>query len=95
MFEVDINARHHNRLLGPRNDKKSREDFPWKQASKKICTSKLPEGFILTPLGILVLTTTNIWELYWIVSSQTAKTFKNNNDTNIVQQTRCESQRRI
>jgi len=30
-------------------------DFPWKQAGGKTRTSKLPEGVILTPLGILVL----------------------------------------
>jgi len=33
---------------------------------------------------------TNIWELYWILSSQMTKTFRDNCDTNIVQQTSCE-----
>jgi len=32
---------------------------------------------------------TNIWELYWILSSQMAKTFRDNCDKNIVQQTSC------
>jgi len=30
------------------------------------------------------------WELYWILSSQMTKTFRDNCDTNIVQQTSCE-----
>ena len=33
------------------------------------------------------LTNTNIWELYWILSSQMTKTFRDNCDKNIVQQT--------
>ena len=37
-----------------------------------------------------MLTTTNIWELYWILSSQMTKTFRDNCDKNIVQQTSCE-----
>jgi len=37
-----------------------------------------------------VLTTTNIWELCWILSSQMTKTFRDNCDKNIVQQTSCE-----
>jgi len=37
-----------------------------------------------------MLTNTNIWELYWILSSQMTKTFRDNCDKNIVQQTSCE-----
>ena len=37
-----------------------------------------------------LFTNTNIWELYWILSSQMTKTFKDNCDKNIVQQTSCE-----
>ena len=37
-----------------------------------------------------LLTTTNIWELYWILCSQIAKTFRDHCDTNIVLQTSCE-----
>ena len=37
-----------------------------------------------------LLTNTNIWELYWILSSQMTKTFRDNCDINIVQQTSCE-----
>jgi len=33
--------------------------------------------------------TTDIWELYWILSSQMIKTFRDNCDKNIVQQTGC------
>ena len=36
-----------------------------------------------------MLTTTNIWELYWILRSQMTKTFRDNCDTNFVQQTSC------
>jgi len=37
-----------------------------------------------------LLITTNIWELFWILSSQMTKTFRDNCDKNIVQQTSCE-----
>ena len=37
-----------------------------------------------------MLTTTNIWELYWILSSQVTKTFRDNCNKNIVQQTSCD-----
>jgi len=37
-----------------------------------------------------LLTNTNIWGLYWILSSQMTKTFRDNCDTSIVQQTSCE-----
>jgi len=37
-----------------------------------------------------MLTTTNIWELYWILSSQMTKTFRDNLDKNTVQQTSCD-----
>ena len=37
------------------------------------------------------VTNTNIWELYWILSSQMTKIFRDNCDKNIVQQTSCES----
>jgi len=33
-----------------------------------------------------VLTNTNIWELYWMMSSQMTKTLRNNCDVNFVQQ---------
>ena len=36
-----------------------------------------------------LLTNTNIWGFYWILSSQMTKTFRDNCDINIVQQTRC------
>ena len=37
------------------------------------------------------LTNTNIWGLYWILSYQMTKTFRDNCDINIVQQTSCET----
>jgi len=37
-----------------------------------------------------LLTNTNIWGFYWILSSQMTKTFRDNCDINIVQQTSCE-----
>ena len=37
-----------------------------------------------------MLTTTNIWELYWVISSQMTQTFRDNCDKTIVQQTSCE-----
>ena len=37
-----------------------------------------------------MLTNTNIWRLYWVLSSQMTKTFRDNCDINIVQQTSCE-----
>jgi len=37
-----------------------------------------------------MLTTTNIWELFWIITSQMTKTFRDNCDKSIVQQTSCE-----
>ena len=40
--------------------------------------------------GKNLLTNTNIWELYWILNSQMTKTFRDNCDKNIVQQTSCE-----
>jgi len=36
------------------------------------------------------VTTTNIWGLYWILSSQMTKTLRDNCDKNILQQTSCE-----
>jgi len=41
-------------------------------------------------LALKVLTNTNIWGLYGILNSQMTKTFRNNCDINIVQQTSCE-----
>jgi len=38
----------------------------------------------------IMLINTNIWELYWILSSQMTKTFRDNCDKNVVQQTSCE-----
>ena len=37
-----------------------------------------------------LLTNTNIWGFYWILSSRMTKTFRENCDINIVQQTSCE-----
>ena len=37
-----------------------------------------------------LLTNINIWGLYWILSSQMTKTFRDNCDINVVQQTSCE-----
>ena len=38
----------------------------------------------------IMLTNTNIWGSYWILSSQMTKTFRDNCDINIVLQTSCE-----
>jgi len=43
IFKVDINARHSNRLLSPRNDAKSREDFSWKQAGERYAQASCPK----------------------------------------------------
>jgi len=37
-----------------------------------------------------LLTNANIWELYWILNSQMTKTFRDNCNKNIVQQTSCD-----
>ena len=42
-------------------------------------------------LGGQYVTNTNIWGFYWILSSQMTKTFRDNCNINIVQQTSCEA----
>ena len=52
-------------------------------------------SFVLKHVGVIfnhnnLLTNTNIWGFYWILSSQMTKTFRDSCDINIVQQTSCE-----
>ena len=56
LFAVDINTCLPNRVLGPRYNEKTQKRFFLKQASEKICKSKLFERRILIYFNILLLT---------------------------------------